>query len=188
MYFAPDRPRQCKWRGQLFVAVAQIRSLSVHGGQIVSGRIHRDRRHRLLTPPNQDEEPRVENALGGTSKTLRCPRIRRDASLGATPKKCIKSVFATESGATMTRIAVAVATLAALIHSVGAQPLPQPKIGQCPAGYASEAAYCVPMRRDAPVAVPRVGQCPSGFVQSGNYCIDARRRAELARTARAGPR
>jgi hypothetical protein len=63
-----------------------------------------------------------------------------------------------------------------LAHAATAQPLPLPKTGQCPSGYASEAAYCVPMRRDTPVAVPKVGQCPSGFVQSGNYCIEMKRR------------
>lgn len=76
----------------------------------------------------------------------------------------------------MTRIAFAIVVLAALALPALAQPLPVPKAGQCPSGYASEAAYCVPMRRDAPVAVPKVGQCPSGFMQSGNYCVDTRRR------------
>jgi hypothetical protein len=37
-----------------------------------------------------------------------------------------------------------------LIGHVHAEPMPLPKTGQCPSGYASEAAYCVPMRRDAP--------------------------------------
>jgi hypothetical protein len=47
----------------------------------------------------------------------------------------------------MTRIAVAVGTLAALALPAIAQPLPLPKVGSCPSGYASEAAYCAPMRR-----------------------------------------
>jgi hypothetical protein len=61
------------------------------------------------------------------------------------------------------RIAVAVALLAALALPALAQPLPLPKVGQCPSGYASEAAYCVPMRRDAPVAIPKTGQMPIRF-------------------------
>ena len=51
---------------------------------------------------------------------------------------------------------------------------PLPKVGSCPSGYASEAAWCVPMR-NAPVAVPKgKGQCPSTMIQSGNYCIDTK--------------
>jgi hypothetical protein len=62
----------------------------------------------------------------------------------------------------------------ASITTVHAQPLPQPKVGQCPSGYTQSGGYCAPMRRDAPAAVPMVGQCPSGWVQSGAYCRDAR--------------
>jgi hypothetical protein len=78
------------------------------------------------------------------------------------------------AGATMTRLTAV--TFLALITTAHAEPLPQPKTSSCPAGYGSEAAYCVPMRRDAPVAIPKIGQCPSGWTQSGSYCIDTRRR------------
>ena len=56
------------------------------------------------------------------------------------------------------------------------QPLPQPKVGQCPSGYRESGGYCAPTSDRAPAAVPKVGQCPSGFVQSGVYCIETRRR------------
>jgi hypothetical protein len=45
----------------------------------------------------------------------------------------------------MTRLAFAVALLAALALPAVAQRLPLPKTGQRPSGYASEAAYCVPI-------------------------------------------
>jgi hypothetical protein len=48
-----------------------------------------------------------------------------------------------------------------------AQPLPVPKVGQCPSGYTDSGGYCAPTSDRAPAAVPRVGQCPSGFVQCG---------------------
>jgi hypothetical protein len=55
-----------------------------------------------------------------------------------------------------------------------ASAIPLAKTGSCPAGYASEASWCVPMK-NAPVAVPKgKGQCPSTMRQSGNYCIDTR--------------
>lgn len=63
-----------------------------------------------------------------------------------------------------------------LIGHVRAEPMPLPKTGQCPSGYASEASYCVPMNDKAPVAIPKVGQCPSGFTQSGAYCLDTKKR------------
>ncbi len=74
----------------------------------------------------------------------------------------------------MIRISITFAVLL-VAGTAAAQPLPLPKTGQCPSGYASEAAYCTP-RRGAPVAVPKVGQCPSGFTQSGAYCIEMGRR------------
>jgi hypothetical protein len=57
-----------------------------------------------------------------------------------------------------------------------AQPLPQPKVGQCPSGYRESGGYCAPTSERAPAAVPKRGQCPSNWVQSGNYCIEMRRR------------
>ncbi len=76
----------------------------------------------------------------------------------------------------MTRLALAVAVLAAFAVPAAAQPTPQVKVGQCPSGYRESGGYCAPTSDRAPVAVPKVGQCPSGFVQSGNYCVDTRRR------------
>jgi hypothetical protein len=49
---------------------------------------------------------------------------------------------------------------------------------------ASEASYCVPMRRDAPIAVPKRGQCPSGFASEAHYCVE-KRRAKTASIERA---
>jgi hypothetical protein len=66
-----------------------------------------------------------------------------------------------------------------LVLPAAAEPLPPPKVGQCPSGYASEASYCTP-RRDGPSAVPKHGQCPSGWTQSGAYCVEMRRRRPLA--------
>jgi hypothetical protein len=57
-----------------------------------------------------------------------------------------------------------------------AQPLPQPKVGQCPSGYRESGGYCAPTSDRAPNAVPNVGQCQSGWTQSGVYCIEMRRR------------
>jgi hypothetical protein len=78
----------------------------------------------------------------------------------------------------MIRLALAAAVLAAFAMPVNAQPTPQVKVGQCPSGYASEASYCVPMKRDAPVAIPKVPgrQCPSGYASEANYCVEMRRR------------
>jgi hypothetical protein len=46
----------------------------------------------------------------------------------------------------MIRLALTVAVLAAFAVPALAQPT-QVKVGQCPSGYASEANYCVEMRR-----------------------------------------
>jgi len=66
--------------------------------------------------------------------------------------------------------------LLALIGHVRAQPLPQPKVGQCLSGYTESGGYCAPMRRGAPIAVPKIGQCRANWTQSGNYCVEMRRR------------
>jgi hypothetical protein len=71
--------------------------------------------------------------------------------------------------------AIALITLT-LLGVVRAEPMPQPKVGQCPSGYRESGGYCAPTSDRAPAAVPKVGQCPSGWVQSGAYCLDARRR------------
>jgi len=77
------------------------------------------------------------------------------------------------------RTTIAVVALAAVttVTAADAEPLPQPKVGQCPSGYRESDGYCAPMTDRAPVAVPKgAGQCPSGFAQNGNYCIEMRRR------------
>jgi hypothetical protein len=67
--------------------------------------------------------------------------------------------------------------LLASVALADAAPLPQPKVGQCPSGYAQSGGFCAPMRSDAPAAVPKgSGQCPSGWAQSGSYCLEMRRR------------
>lgn len=43
-----------------------------------------------------------------------------------------------------------------------AEPLPQPKIGQCPSGYRESGGYCAPTSGSAPDAIQKRGQCPSG--------------------------
>ncbi len=70
----------------------------------------------------------------------------------------------------------AVTVLAILVMSADAQPLPQPKVGQCPSGYRESGGYCAPMSARAPAAIPKTGQCPSGWFQSGAYCLEMRRR------------
>ncbi len=70
---------------------------------------------------------------------------------------------------------ITLAALLGLTVPAVAEPIPLPKTGVCPDGYASGAAYCMPIRRDARVAVPRVGPCPSGFRESGGYCVDMKR-------------
>jgi len=54
-----------------------------------------------------------------------------------------------------------------LIGHVRAEPLPQPKVGQCPSGYRESEGYCAPLNDRAPAAVPKIGSCPSGWTQSG---------------------
>jgi hypothetical protein len=72
---------------------------------------------------------------------------------------------------------IAAAVLLALTGPALAEPMPQPKIGQCPAGYRESGGYCAPLNDRAPLAVPKgAQQCPSGFAQSGAYCIETRRR------------
>jgi hypothetical protein len=80
-----------------------------------------------------------------------------------------KLAYATAIGAVLLAAAVLLAT-AALVR---AQPLPIPKTGQCPSGYASGASYCTPMHGTTRTAVPKVpgAQCPGGWIQSGGSCL-----------------
>jgi hypothetical protein len=56
-----------------------------------------------------------------------------------------------------------------------AQPLPQPKIGQCPSGYTQSGGFCAPMVGTDRNATPKTGQCPANWVQSGAYCLSPAR-------------
>jgi hypothetical protein len=59
--------------------------------------------------------------------------------------------------------------------TVKANPIPLPKVGQCPTGYSSGASYCTPPNPGERACVPKVGQCPSGYAQSGSsYCCEIR--------------
>ena len=77
---------------------------------------------------------------------------------------------------TVMHMTITALALLALITSAIAQPLPQPKVGQCPSGYMQSGNYCAPMNDKSKPAVPKVGQCPSGWMQSGGACQDMRRR------------
>jgi hypothetical protein len=71
----------------------------------------------------------------------------------------------------------AIVALVAFTTAAVAEPVPQPKVGQCPSSYRESGGFCTPMTRDAPVAVLKGDrQCPSGFAQSGAYCVEMRRR------------
>jgi hypothetical protein len=74
----------------------------------------------------------------------------------------------------MTR-AIATIIAIALSSPALAEPLPQPKVGNCPSGYRDSGGYCAPTSDRSAVAVPKQGQCPSGYAQSGAYCLQMRR-------------
>jgi hypothetical protein len=76
----------------------------------------------------------------------------------------------------MIKLAAVVLAVVSTLAAASAQPLPQPKIGQCPSGYRESGGYCTPMSERAPVAIQKQGQCPSNWTQSGAYCIEMRRR------------
>jgi hypothetical protein len=63
-----------------------------------------------------------------------------------------------------------------LATAATAEPLPVPKHGSCPSGYASGARYCTPMPGTTRDAIVKVGQCPPNWVQSGSYCLGPARR------------
>lgn len=44
------------------------------------------------------------------------------------------------------------------------------KAGQCPLGYYTQGAYCVPARLSTPPAIQADGQCPFGWYSQGYYC------------------
>ena len=45
-----------------------------------------------------------------------------------------------------------------------------PKVGNCPSGYHTSGAACVPYANAGP-ALPKIGSCPSGYHTSGDYCV-----------------
>jgi hypothetical protein len=79
-------------------------------------------------------------------------------------------------GGAMTRVVVVALAGWSILLPAAAEPLPVPKVGQCPSGYPESGGYCAPTSDRAPAAVPKRGQCPSGWTQSGNYCVETRRR------------
>jgi hypothetical protein len=69
-----------------------------------------------------------------------------------------------------------ITTLVLLLAATAAtaQPLPVPKTGVCPSGYASSGSYCTPTSDRAPRAIPKVGPCPSGWADNGHFCTEVR--------------
>jgi hypothetical protein len=72
---------------------------------------------------------------------------------------------------TIRTIAIAMAIAPAV---AAAQPLPQPKVGQCPSGYRESGGYCAPTSDRAPNAVPNAG---SAHQSSCNRATTASTRA-----------
>ena len=76
----------------------------------------------------------------------------------------------------MIRRAIAIAPAVASISVAqaspfGRQPLPVPRIGNCPHGWLASGGSCVPSgsKQDA---IPRTGgSCPWGWLASGAYCL-----------------
>jgi hypothetical protein len=58
--------------------------------------------------------------------------------------------------------------------AAAAQPLPMPKTGVCPSGYASSGSYCAPTSDRAPRAIVKTGPCPSGWADNGHFCTEVR--------------
>lgn len=56
------------------------------------------------------------------------------------------------------------------------EPIPVPKSGICPPGYASSASYCVPIAGISQTAIPKVGQCPPDWISSAHYCLSPPRK------------
>jgi hypothetical protein len=81
----------------------------------------------------------------------------------------------TEMHVLATRSMVIISLLTALVTETLAEPLPQPKVGTCPAGYRDSGGYCAPISLRSPVAIRKHGPCPSNWVQSGDYCVQMRR-------------
>jgi hypothetical protein len=67
-----------------------------------------------------------------------------------------------------------------------AQPVPQPKVGQCPSGYRESGGHCAPMTDKSRAAIPKQGQCPSNWTQSGGAAEDlvASRRLRITEAGR----
>lgn len=66
--------------------------------------------------------------------------------------------------------------LLATTLAAAAEPRPVAKVGSCPSGYASGAAYCTPMAGTRRDAIPKIGQCPPNWITSGRYCLSPERR------------
>jgi hypothetical protein len=76
----------------------------------------------------------------------------------------------------MTTIFIATLVLLLAATVADAEPLPVPKTGTCPSGYASGGSYCTPTSDRAPRAIPKVGVCPGNWSSSGAYCVEPPRR------------
>jgi hypothetical protein len=74
----------------------------------------------------------------------------------------------------MKTVVITLALLTAI--AAAAEPLPVPKTGTCPSGYASSGSYCTPTSDRAPRAIPKVGICPGNWSSSGSYCVEPPRR------------
>jgi hypothetical protein len=57
----------------------------------------------------------------------------------------------------MITVVLAALAAASTLAVASAQPVPHPKVGQCPAGYRESAGYCAPTSDRAPTAVPKTG-------------------------------
>jgi hypothetical protein len=81
----------------------------------------------------------------------------------------------TEPGAhePLTRTISIAAILAAIAMPASAQPLPQPKVGQCPSGYRESVGYCAPTSdplADSGAKAPRANSAPAGSCRAGLRC------------------
>jgi hypothetical protein len=65
---------------------------------------------------------------------------------------------------TMNRAVIIFAVIALAAPAQAEGPLPQPKLGTCPAGYEASGNYCVPNRNTRCRAMPKLGAtCPIGY-------------------------
>jgi len=56
------------------------------------------------------------------------------------------------------------------VQSMTMRASPIPKNGNCPTGYNTSGAFCVPGPNARP-AIAKNGNCPTGWNTQGNYCV-----------------